>query len=226
MPQDNTPIEQLRRLASWANRTSEERAKVAIVTNADRMGDSSRNALLKLLEDPPPRTYLILVTTAKAALLPTIRSRLRSFRFRERSDSEAREVLERIFHEESGEYATLREYFLAWHISPEILRNEGSLFLHAVVSGTPQSFFEGNRDLEAIIKDREVFHAFMEELIHVAAARSRDTFGGERGSRVDGVVRLDAWGNAIRSAFDRVRRYNMNPGTALEALFYRMREAL
>ena len=52
--------------------------RVVIVDAADEMNRSAANALLKVLEEPPPRTALLLVAHAPAALLPTIRSRCRT----------------------------------------------------------------------------------------------------------------------------------------------------
>lgn len=52
--------------------------RVVIVDAADEMNRSAANALLKVLEEPPPRTALLLVNHAPAALLPTIRSRCRT----------------------------------------------------------------------------------------------------------------------------------------------------
>ncbi|MEX1056263.1 MAG: DNA polymerase III subunit delta' C-terminal domain-containing protein, partial [Natronospirillum sp.] len=43
---------------------------------AHRLNVAAANALLKVLEEPPKGTYLILQTSAPAALLPTIRSRV------------------------------------------------------------------------------------------------------------------------------------------------------
>lgn len=48
---------------------------VGIIESADRMNDSSANAFLKTLEEPPNRTLLILVTDKPERLLPTILSR-------------------------------------------------------------------------------------------------------------------------------------------------------
>lgn len=55
--------------------------KVGIVYEADRMNAASANAFLKTLEEPPAHTTLLLLTTRPYALLPTIRSRVLSFRF-------------------------------------------------------------------------------------------------------------------------------------------------
>ena len=55
--------------------------RVFIIDDADKMNDSSANALLKTLEEPPPTTYLILVTARPDGLLQTIRSRCQNVRF-------------------------------------------------------------------------------------------------------------------------------------------------
>jgi DNA polymerase-3 subunit delta' len=52
--------------------------RAVIIDPADEMNRSSANALLKMLEEPPARTALLLVAHSPAALLPTIRSRCRT----------------------------------------------------------------------------------------------------------------------------------------------------
>ncbi|MFO1106402.1 MAG: DNA polymerase III subunit delta' [Amaricoccus sp.] len=54
--------------------------RVAIVDAADELNDAAANALLKILEEPPPRSVLLLVCHAPARLLPTLRSRCRMLR--------------------------------------------------------------------------------------------------------------------------------------------------
>lgn len=56
-------------------------AKVFIIDKADQMSPISGNALLKTLEEPPPRSYLILLSDQPDQLLPTIRSRCRTYSF-------------------------------------------------------------------------------------------------------------------------------------------------
>ncbi|MFI5356586.1 MAG: DNA polymerase III subunit gamma/tau [Opitutales bacterium] len=57
------------------------RRKVAIIHECDRMHLSAANIFLKTLEEPPPNTTLLLLTSRPYALLPTIRSRMLHFRF-------------------------------------------------------------------------------------------------------------------------------------------------
>jgi DNA polymerase-3 subunit delta' len=49
--------------------------KVGVILCADRMTDQAANAFLKTLEEPPPRTLLIMVTDEPQSLLATITSR-------------------------------------------------------------------------------------------------------------------------------------------------------
>jgi len=56
--------------------------RAVIVDAADEMNPNAANALLKMLEEPPARTVLLLVAHSPAALLPTIRSRCRSLDLR------------------------------------------------------------------------------------------------------------------------------------------------
>jgi DNA polymerase-3 subunit delta' len=58
------------------------RAKVFIIREAERLNDSAQNALLKTLEEPPPDTFLILVTAGLDRMLPTTRSRCQQVHFR------------------------------------------------------------------------------------------------------------------------------------------------
>jgi DNA polymerase III subunit delta' len=50
-------------------------SKVFIIDEAQLLAREGQNALLKTLEEPPPGTLIILVTSASDRLLPTIRSR-------------------------------------------------------------------------------------------------------------------------------------------------------
>lgn len=55
--------------------------KVAILDDADDLRHEGANALLKTLEEPPPKSVIILIGTAEQRQLPTIRSRCQTVRF-------------------------------------------------------------------------------------------------------------------------------------------------
>ncbi len=60
--------------------------RVVVVDCADEMNRNAANAILKRLEEPPPKALLILVSHAPGRLLPTIRSRCRRLALRPLSD--------------------------------------------------------------------------------------------------------------------------------------------
>lgn len=73
------PVDEVRRLKSFLGRTSEAGAwRVVIVDRADELNVAAANALLKSLEEPPPRTVFLLISSAPGRLLVTIRSRVRT----------------------------------------------------------------------------------------------------------------------------------------------------
>jgi DNA polymerase-3 subunit gamma/tau len=59
----------------------EGRYKVYILDEAHQLTDAAFNALLKLIEEPPPHLVFIFCTTDLAKMLPTVRSRCQTFRF-------------------------------------------------------------------------------------------------------------------------------------------------
>ena len=71
--------------------------RVAIVDAADEMNRNSANAVLKILEEPPPNAVLLIVAHAPGRLLPTIRSRCRRLALQPLSD----EIVVRLL----GDYA-------------------------------------------------------------------------------------------------------------------------
>ena len=69
-------IDQLRDLEhALQMRANDGRRKVAIVSDADRMGTQAANAFLKTLEEPPNNSLLLLLSTIPEVLPDTIRSR-------------------------------------------------------------------------------------------------------------------------------------------------------
>ena len=71
-------VDEVRRLRSFLGLTAGEGGwRVVIVDSADELNVNAANALLKSLEEPPPRALFLLVTSQPSGLLPTIRSRCR-----------------------------------------------------------------------------------------------------------------------------------------------------
>jgi DNA polymerase III subunit delta' len=72
------PVEDVRKTVTFFGSTSARGGwRVALVDAVDELNDQGANALLKILEEPPRKALLLLVSHSAARVLPTIRSRCR-----------------------------------------------------------------------------------------------------------------------------------------------------
>lgn len=77
------PVDEARRLPEFFSKSPASAPhRVAIIDSADDLNLNAANALLKTLEEPPPRGVLFLISHSPGRLLPTIRSRCRRLVFR------------------------------------------------------------------------------------------------------------------------------------------------
>jgi DNA polymerase-3 subunit delta' len=71
-------VDDVRRAAGFFGATAGAGGwRIALVDTADDLNTAAANALLKVLEEPPPRALFLLVSEVPRRLLPTIRSRCR-----------------------------------------------------------------------------------------------------------------------------------------------------
>jgi DNA polymerase-3 subunit delta' len=90
-------IGQMREMSREAQfRPFEGRWKVIILDDADRLREEAANSILKTLEEPPPATLIVLVTSKPYGLLPTVRSRCQMLTFAPLGESDIRNHLEKL----------------------------------------------------------------------------------------------------------------------------------
>jgi DNA polymerase-3 subunit delta' len=89
------PVEAVRRALSMFGSTAADGSyRVCIVDSAEDLTISSANALLKVIEEPPPRSLFLIVSHAPQRVLPTIRSRCRRLLLRPLDDAHITSVIE------------------------------------------------------------------------------------------------------------------------------------
>jgi DNA polymerase-3 subunit delta' len=71
----------------------ESKTRVVIVSDAHSMNPEASNALLKVLEEPPDQTVLILTTDQRFDILPTVLSRCQQIRFKPLSKATLKNLL-------------------------------------------------------------------------------------------------------------------------------------
>ena len=212
-------IDHIRRITVWAYGTSKS-PKVVILENADRMNDSARNALLRILEDPPFGVTFILLTANRGGIIPTIRSRLRPYCFLPRNRETSREIMEKIFRVTNHEYASLREYFLAWHFNLEGVRRGAHRFLGNLKNGDPLD----RENLEELFPKGEnhqkILRVFLQEILAMLEGQFSYDSLIEKPLR---GAQFSQWCDLFRHALIGSEQYNRNPILLVEGLYYDMR---
>ncbi len=206
---DTIPVSQIRNMETWARMKSDEGKKTIIIENADRMNESVRNALLKILEEPPADTVFILLTSKRNAVMPTILSRVRTYNFSERTAFYQSEVIEAVFHKPEFT-GSLNDYLMNYLPKPPSVLNENAReFLHYVIEAHAP-------DLSAMVKNCGGFNPRIELKLFLQSLYDnlRPLMYTQGGAEVlsEAVKKcLECWTN--------VTGFNQNPQNALENLF-------
>lgn len=75
-------IDQIRRLKHFVSlKPYQGRCKTAIIDDCQRLNKEAGNAFLKILEEPPPSSVIILISAFSSSVLPTIKSRCVEIKF-------------------------------------------------------------------------------------------------------------------------------------------------
>ena len=82
------------------------KARIVVVVDADQLGPQAANRLLKTLEEPPPRTAILMSTSRVQALLPTVLSRCVRWRLTPPPYEQTKAWLLSRTHAEGFEHAT------------------------------------------------------------------------------------------------------------------------
>ena len=125
-------VDDTRAIAAFLRLTPAEGGwRIVIVDTADEMNRNAANAVLKILEEPPARAILILVSDNPGRLLPTIRSRCRRLSLRPLSDTLVADLLGRYRPDLSASDRTALIELAEGSIGHAIeLAEQGGLTLH------------------------------------------------------------------------------------------------
>jgi DNA polymerase III subunit delta' len=97
-------VDELRDVLAYFGMTGEpDTWRIAVVDAVDDLNASSANALLKVLEEPPERALLLLVSNAPGRVLPTIRSRCRRLLLRPLDDADVARAVASALGREAGD---------------------------------------------------------------------------------------------------------------------------
>lgn len=172
------------------------------------MIEAARNALLKILEEPPKDTVFILLTNRRNAVMPTILSRVRTYSFATRTFEEQNQVLSRAFHTEKNDI-TINDYLKSFlPVTPDALYLEACNFIKGI------STFN-YPDIQVLVKRAQNFtpkvelKIFLNKILEVLRPLLRNPKGTEVYSQIV---------KEIQSCYDHVNLYNQSVTSSLELL--------
>lgn len=216
---NSIPVSQVRRLSVWARLTSADTSKkTIIIENADKMQESVRNALLKILEEPPADCMFILTTTNRGAVMPTILSRVRTYNFYQRTVPQQLEVIKRVFHDDDTNFNNISEYLNGFlPVSREEIKNNAKLFFDSLYHGK-------NPDIQQIAKNLNNFQPklLLRNFLSLVLQEMGLYLKQENLSQTDLAKRTayaEKLQKAIQSAYNNITIYNINPVSALETVY-------
>jgi DNA polymerase III subunit gamma/tau len=205
---DSVPVRQIRNIALWAHMKSADGKKTVIIENADRMLESVRNALLKILEEPPEDTVFILTTSRRNAVMPTILSRVRTYQFSDRTKEEQHDVTARVFHNSAFE-GSIQEFLETYlPVPPAVVKECAcSFFSDIALNHIP--------DASDISKTCAAFdpRLLLRIFLNTVASCERPLLYTAAGTQAS-VETMDA----LRTCWNNVTIYNQSPVSSLENL--------
>ena len=211
--------EDVRPIGDFLRRTAAEGGwRVVILDDADLLNRHAANALLKILEEPPPRAVLVLVSSSPGRLLATIRSRCRLLRLAPLDLSQMMLVLARLLPEEDeGSRRVLAE--LA-HGAPgravALAGEEG-----VATAGLVRDLLDGSASgvagyelADRILRKEQGFATFLTLLADALSERIREAVRHGGSSLVSGTDWLGVWQD-LRRLRAETERFNLDKRQAL-----------
>lgn len=210
----NIPVNQIRKITFWAHTSTTETRKVVIMENAEKMNDSARNSMLKILEEPPANCFFIFLSSRSGEIIPTIKSRLRSYSLNERSSNENSDVIKRIFRDNNSNVNSISEYFDSFNPDSEAVHNAAESFYSYFQKS--EVINEEKYQLKELLNsiDEDSFKALLENILNIAR---KDI---ETGSSFNKTKRIEALCKKINDTWYNRESLNMNPHSLLEELVF------
>ncbi|MEM5948832.1 hypothetical protein WKV44_09800 [Spirochaetia bacterium 38H-sp] len=200
LPSDGVPASVIRRIVSLVHHSTASVPHVVIIENADYLNEAARNALLKVLEEPPSSCYFILLSRKRSGIIPTILSRVRPYVLFDRSEEDMTSVLRRVFKVDNG-YSHLAEFFLSFMgIQEDGLVDKAKAFV-AAVRGDASVDYSG---IEVPKDDWSVWFELVLELLRKELSSLEPW-------------RLDLLSQVMRDMNMSVSELNISPVSAIEA---------
>lgn len=203
-------LQQFLRLKTTSNQPTD---RIVVVEDAEVMTKEAQNAILKILEEPPSGTVIIMTAAHLQGLLATVRSRTAMIRVRPLSQSAS---TKHFIDKEHDEPAVLRAYHLSEGnigLLSALLQNKAEHPLAMMIGSVKKllSADQFNRLILAqqIIKDKNDLSLALVALQKIARA------GLQNASKSANVVAVNRWSNLLARILKAQESALANPSVKL-----------
>ncbi|MFA5513400.1 MAG: hypothetical protein WDA17_00595 [Sphaerochaetaceae bacterium] len=208
-------INQVRLIQRWVTQTTfKNQNRVVIMEGIEECGDSALNSLLKLFEEPPKNTYIIVIAQFGNRLPATLLSRLRSYRFNELSVEEKNRLLSEKFFVEGSFYNSLEEFFLDRAKIPYRQINENAnTFIKSIIT-------KKNLDRKAL--EQLSLNLDDEEQLEYFFKKSEDSLYNFYYNNKISPTKVSSIGSIIKEGLQKALTFNQNGRILVETIYYRL----
>jgi DNA polymerase III delta prime subunit len=214
----NIPVSQIRKIASWIYSAPGNQVKCIIIEGIEGITDASKNALLKILEEPPANTYFILIAESIGRIPQTILSRVRRYHFVQLDENSKNNVIQEIYLDDPDLYDSLKTFFMTKSgVNCRELHDDAEIFFLSAMNRSELSY----KDFQSMlfkINSGKLFPDFISEIVIVLEQEVEDRLiSRENAARIL---------TDIKTISTRRTTYNQHSALALETLYNTIRIGL
>ncbi len=212
-------IAQVRAIQDWSDMTSMDNApKIAIIESIDQATEGARNSLLKMLEEPQPNIWYILLTEYPGRIMQTILSRVRKYFFPAIDEAGRARLLRDVFFVDPSQFDTLESYFLSGGgVDSAQASRLARQFLDGVSGKTRYSLEDLAGFASWVDETGQISYVFRLILQELEQVYLQEKISSEKAKGVSDIM-----GETLNQAMV----YNQNHRLAIEGMYYRLMEKI
>ncbi|MCG8569370.1 MAG: hypothetical protein MJB14_04450 [Spirochaetes bacterium] len=220
----NIPVNAIRNVLNWTYIAHQGINRVVIIDQVDYLEESSRNILLKRLEEPAPNLFFILIAEKRSRIIQTILSRCRSYYFIKLREDVVKSILEEQF-EVTSNFSSLSAFIERDNPASRYNLYPMAVKLFNLTLLKEHSFSELNLFLNSI-SDREKSLSLLKLITSIIDEYIRekelDNPIPEEITVLQNISKFDLTmlNNNIIDKLKRIENYHLNPLHQLEGIFY------
>ena len=230
---ENIPISATRYAVNWSHIRDGNNKKIIIILNADKMLESSRNSILKRLEDYSDHLYFILICQSLNNIIPTILSRCRKYKFNELKFTDVQKIIKNkiqsareLNHNQmnTDEYGSLYDFFTqVYDFNKSTINKKANTILSLLIS-TNSEPAELINEIEKLDKKEEIIEILIEihnQILSIMKSVYNEDPDNTLAKKIlteFNPLELQSYLKLIEERINQIKIFNTNPNLVIQSL--------